>query len=391
MNVLHVCGQFPYPPLGGMEAVVYNLGIGLDSSRFSVRIISPSAADRREVHGNCELLGLQSRIVNNWISFPTLPTYRRITQEILWADVVHVHNPPETFNLLAGRRVLRLGRPLVLSVLSPGRLRYHPRFALRILGTFDEVVVQGLISAANLVQVKNVLDHDYVSRLTNRVQIIPDGIEDLFFSLPRRPTQQWAAAAHGGRYPVLLYIGRLHALKGPNDFVETVGLLRNRFPDLIALIAGPGTPSELHRILSRVRELGLENHVRYLGVLSPVDKVRTIDGSDVIVVPSLSDFAEGFSIVCSEAWARRKPVAAYPVGALKARVRNGANGWLAQSNHPPALAEAVKLALEVTNVQPPRDVVGWPQVVDPFERIYANLASSGTRKPFSAVSNPGPR
>jgi len=60
------------------------------------------------------------------------------------------------------------------------------------------------------------------------------------------------------------------------------------------------------------------------------------------VVPSLYDYVEVFSLVASEAWARRKPVVAFAVGELIYRVKHGVNGLLVKERNPQALAKALQ-------------------------------------------------
>ena len=66
-----------------------------------------------------------------------------------------------------------------------------------------------------------------------------------------------------------------------------------------------------------------------------------IDLSDLIVIPSLSDIVEAYSLVASEAWARGKWVIASNVGALKYRVKDGVNGYLCRPGDPIDLADKI--------------------------------------------------
>ena len=74
------------------------------------------------------------------------------------------------------------------------------------------------------------------------------------------------------------------------------------------------------------RELGLEDAVRFLGFVSPVQ--RAIEDAAIVVVPSLG---EGFGMVALEAMERARPVIASAVGGLPEIVADGETGLVVPS------------------------------------------------------------
>ncbi len=370
LNVLHVAGNYPIPPLGGMEAVTYFLPQELARQGHRVRVYGGSPTPRHDVVSGAEFRGLPAFRFSNWVRVPSWSAYRFLLQGLEWAEVVHIHNPPEVIPLLGGRAALREGKPVVYSVLSPGTLRRHPSLPYRAFGSVDELLVTHQLRRATAVQVKNSLDEVAMKGLNDRVRLIPDGIETGFFVPAPGPSTFLEDHGRVGREPFLLYVGRIHPLKGVSDFVRMAGLLRRDHPHLLASVVGPGTPEETAQLRSTIQREGLEGTVEYVGTVTTEEKIRAIDAATVVVVPSQSDFVEGFSIISSEAWARRKPVAAYPVGALKVRVQNGVNGYLADRVDPKALATAVTKCLSLTVQEVPRDVMPWSEVAREFGTLY---------------------
>jgi len=92
-------------------------------------------------------------------------------------------------------------------------------------------------------------------------------------------------------------------------------------PDLELELAGRGPLEPALRAL--VKELGLENSVRFLGHVVPVQ--RAIERASIVVVPSLG---EGFGMVALEAMERARPVIAAAIGGLGDIVRHGETGLL---------------------------------------------------------------
>ncbi len=374
IKLLHVSGRYPNPPFGGMEAVVYGLAVGLDSSRFDCRVVSATPDDRRETVGAAEFIGLRSMIAGNWVRFPSLGSARNLRAMIRWADVVHIHNPTETFNLLATHYAIRERRPLLLSVLSPGALAHHPRVLSAMLGSTDDLVLRSYFRRATLVHVSNDSDLGYVTRYTPRATMVPYGIDPRCLLQPPDPNAFRTRWNLGDRGPVLIYLGRLHPLKGPGDLIEATVRLRATHPRILTLIIGPSERSQLEDLQAKVRTLHAEGCIRILGVLEEGEKIRAIDAADVVVVPSKSDFVEGFSLVTSEAWARRKPVAGYPVGALKARVKDGFNGCLASGLSPDDLGAAIERTLQLSSITVPADVISSAEFQRTFVGLYEELS-----------------
>ena len=373
LRVLHVAGSFPIPPFGGMEAVTYFLPIELSKQGAQVKLISGTPHPRREKVAEAEFRGVKSFRLSSWVRVPSWSGVEEIRRELAWADVVHVHNPPEFVPFTAGWRSLRIGKPTIFSVLSPGNLHRHPRPLFRLVGSIDDFMVGHLLRNATLVHVKNRIDFETMAAITHRVSNIPDGIESEFFEPLSSSCPSLMECKTSTSYPIVSYIGRIHPYKGPYDFVEMLGLLRRSYPSLLGVVAGTGPAKEISNLRSFIGALGLTASVRLVGPLSTAQKISLIDASNVVVVPSKADFVEGFSIVCSEAWARRRPVAAYPVGALRARVVDGDNGYLAERIDPSALADAVTKALTLSITTIPHDVMPWSNVARTFFALYQSL------------------
>jgi glycosyltransferase involved in cell wall biosynthesis len=369
-----------------METVVYQLAQGLAHLGFDVRVMAPSRSPGTVIEGNVRFDGVRAAIVSNWIQVPSYRSIRELTRGIAWADFVHVHNPYETFCVLASLIALREKKPLAVSLLSPGSVRDHPRGGFRLVGRVEERFLPGILRRADLVHVKNLRDLATVRPLVPHAILIPDGVPDELLAAPREAQLFRERRGLVDAFPLVLFLGRLHPLKGPDHLVRAVALLREGFPLVGAVIAGPD-PDRLTPNLERLaRELGVGDRVRFLGMISETEKREALDATDLVVVPSLADFVEGFSIAASEAWARGKPVVGYPVGALVARIHDGVNGVLAKAVSPAALAKAMGEALTLREIPVPSDVVGWSTVSSRFAQEYERR----TLRPVLAEGNAAP-
>ena len=105
-------------------------------------------------------------------------------------------------------------------------------------------------------------------------------------------------------------------------------------PDVVLDVAGRGPLEPALKVYAR--ELGLEDAVRFLGFVSPVQSA--VENAAIVVVPSLG---EGFGMVALEAMERARPVVASAVGGLPEIVADGETGLVVPSADAEALAEAI--------------------------------------------------
>jgi glycosyltransferase involved in cell wall biosynthesis len=142
------------------------------------------------------------------------------------------------------------------------------------------------------------------------------------------------APPYSGGEPRLLCIGRLIPIKGHLVLLRALAQARARVRGVSLDLAGGG-PLE-PALKSYVRELGIEDAVRFLGFVSPVQ--AAIEDAAIVVVPSLG---EGFGMVALEAMERARPVIASAVGGLPEIVADGETGLVVPPADTDALAEAI--------------------------------------------------
>ncbi len=139
---------------------------------------------------------------------------------------------------------------------------------------------------------------------------------------------------YAGESPRFLCIGRLIPIKGHVVLLRAFRRVLDERPDVTLEIAGRGVLE--HGLKDLCRELGLDDAVRFLGHVTPVQ--RAVENSMAVVVPSLG---EGFGMVALEAMERARPVIAAAIGGLEDLVRDGETGLLVQPGDAESLAEAM--------------------------------------------------
>jgi glycosyltransferase involved in cell wall biosynthesis len=141
-----------------------------------------------------------------------------------------------------------------------------------------------------------------------------------------------------GRPLRLLWVGRFERVKGLEDLVRALAILRGSGMDVELELVGGGDPDYRASIASSVGAAGLGGRVRFAGpVPHGPELYARFARADLFVLPSRS---EGTPKVVAEAFAHGLPVVATRVGNLPAIVTEGL-GLLVRPGDPRALAGAV--------------------------------------------------
>ncbi|MDA8215208.1 MAG: glycosyltransferase family 4 protein [Nitrospiraceae bacterium] len=139
--------------------------------------------------------------------------------------------------------------------------------------------------------------------------------------------------------PIVGTIAILRKKKGHHILLEAIPLILKKIPDAVFVFAGDGPQKE--NIITKIEQLGLADKVFLLGLRKDIPNI--LKSINVFVLPTLQE-ALGTSFI--EAMSMEKPVIGTDVGGVGEVIRDGINGYLAEPNNPPALADAVIKILE---------------------------------------------
>jgi D-inositol-3-phosphate glycosyltransferase len=170
---------------------------------------------------------------------------------------------------------------------------------------------------------------------TAKVSVIPPGV-DLQRFHPIEKSVARAELGYAENEQLVLFVGRIETLKGIDTLIRALYYLGDNpaAKNLRVLIVGgdvedglANLESEMGRLLSLARELGLQDRVSFLGSRSQEQLVTHYSAADVVVMPS---YSESFGMVALEAMACARPVVASRVGGLKYLVQDGETGYHVQ-------------------------------------------------------------
>jgi len=122
----------------------------------------------------------------------------------------------------------------------------------------------------------------------------------------------------------ILFVGRADPLKGINELLSALSLIRDQ--NWKAYIIGIG--DDLHSYKLRAKKLGMGNRILFLKNLDYADLDEYYKRASVLVFPSMSP--ESFGLVGIEAMSFGKAVVAFDVGGPREWLKDGETGFLVE-------------------------------------------------------------
>lgn len=253
-------------------------------------------------------------------------------------QLIHDHGLWLPSNLSSWSVARRMGIPLVVSthgMLSPAALRWKGAVKSAALFLYQRRILNGAaaIRASSCLESKHLRDFGYRGPIAN----VPYGVE--------RPAAAGDRPSLRGRATrSVLYLGRLHPLKGIETLLRAWGRVRPRGWEL--LLAGADDDGYRVSVESMLRTHGLESSVRLLGPVGDDGKWPLLASADLFVLPSVT---ESFGVVVAEALASGTPVIATR-GTPWRELEEARCGWWVNATEE-GLAEALRDATSQSDAE----------------------------------------
>jgi glycosyltransferase involved in cell wall biosynthesis len=207
-----------------------------------------------------------------------------------------------------------------------------------------------------------------------KIEVVPNGIDCKEFDIVN------SDVTFLGRYGLeegsfLLYVGRLHPLKGVQYLIDAFKKVKKRHEKLKLVIAGKGDfEPYLRKVASRRKDVIFLGHVASLEV-----KKTLYENCLAVVVPSVY---ETFPMVVLEAMACGKPIIATDAGGTRLLVVQGKSGILIKPKDVTGIETAIERLLEDSDMRRRMGMFGRKLVeeeytvekmVDRTLRVYNSL------------------
>jgi glycosyltransferase involved in cell wall biosynthesis len=297
---------FPAWAYGGTPRLVYEMSQGLVERGHSVSIITTDALDaegRIHVDKTPVLVdGIQVfylRNLSNWLAWnhnfsssPSLvPVLRR---EIERCDIVHMHEFRTWENMVAYYFASRRKVPYVISthgtllrIVAKQHLKraYDLLFGCRLLRGANRLIASSQGEADQYPVI--LAEVGLADSADRRIAVVANGIDpqDLAEMPPRDEFRHRYNI--GDDEKVILFLGRLHAVKGLDLLVDAFLGLSDEDSSVRLVLAGPDEGEE-RRLRARSPQ-EVSERVLFPGLLTARDKLAALSSADVYAHPSESE------------------------------------------------------------------------------------------------------
>lgn len=379
MKINWVAPHF-YPETGGVETHVEQISNYLIERGHSVTVHTSAVSVTKENLPETGELG-EIKIKRYRPSFNRSFYMSRFKPVFYLGDIIVMEGYPSLTNDFIVKKYY--GRfPMVIYI--QGVVLPVSGTARRMKGLYDAMVGVKTLNLADRLIAMTELEKKWCAGegiSTDKIDIIPNGI-------PKEAFKRYDSNAPKKKFGLdryLLFVGRMYQEKAPLHLVNALGNLKDDFPDLGVIFAGPDQ-GEAVKVSALAKEKGLEDRVVYAGKVEEQEKYELLAGCEALVLPSQFE-AQG--IVFIEAWTQKKPVIGTNVGGVPYIIKDGETGLLYDYGDMDALTGHIRTILENPKEAKRLGDTGfaevgekwrWPVVIDRIEKVYEEAIEEFARR-----------
>jgi colanic acid/amylovoran biosynthesis glycosyltransferase len=179
----------------------------------------------------------------------------------------------------------------------------------------------------------------------------------------------------GGKPVVkILTVGRLTEKKGHEYAIRAIAKIVPEHKNILYIIAGNGPLRD--SLESLVSELGLRNHIKFLGEVEQNEALKLYQGAHIFLLPSVTardGDQEGIPVVLMEAQAMGLPVISTRHSGIPEVVVDGKSGFLVSEGDIDGLAERIEYLVEHPEVWPRMGLAGRRHIEEHYDIKKLNV------------------
>ncbi len=363
-----------YPTYGGSGAVATELGLALAGRGHEVHFVSYAQPFR--------LKAFNERVTFHEVKIGAYPLFEHPPYSLALAVMLHEVASKHGLDVIHAHYAI----PHAVSAIEAKALLEGSRRSVGIVTTLHgtDITLVGQDPSYFTITRYSIEHSDAVTAVskylrdetyrafqcaTCDIAVIPNFV-DLAEFHPRAP----GTCGDGASEKILMHISNMRPVKRLLDVVRIFARVREKVPARLVLVGdGPDRPAAERE----VEELGIADHVRFLGKVE--DVAQALRWADLYLLPTQ---VESFGLSALEAMATGVPVVGCAAGGLPEVVEHGVSGFLGPAGDVDALAAGAIGLLE--------DGVRWraasaaareraksfatERVVPQYERIYETFA-----------------
>jgi len=287
---------------GGTAERTFQMSRALAKAGVSCTILTTDASldnERQRQLGGARIVSCRSIWPRYFVPRFSLGKIERVVAQ---TDVIHLMGHWSVLNAIVYLMASRLRKPYV--VCPAGALPIYGRSKL-LKTIYNWMVGRRLIRDARFciaVTPAEIPAFESYGVERGKIRVIPNGIA--LDDVPAPAPQAFRARHAIGAEPIILFVGRLNHIKGPDLLLQAFINRREALHGHQLVFVGPDG-GMLAALQERVARHAMGDRVRFLGFLGGAEKYQAYFASSLLVVPSRQ---EAMSIVVLEAGITGTPV-----------------------------------------------------------------------------------
>lgn len=316
-------GMVCYPTYGGSGVLATELGQELARRGHSVHFITyaqPMRLDR-----------FQDNIYYHEVETPTYPLLEFNLYTLALAgkiidvakyenlDVLHVHYAiPHAISGYLAREIMQSSKPMRLITTLHGtditlvglEPSFHPLVKFSLERSDIVTAVSGFLQEKTR--------QNFAPDMP--IRVIPNFVDTNLYQRTR--CTQLERQIRGNGEHILMHVSNFRPVKRVQDCIHILSEVRKSVNATLLLVGDGPERSEAERL---VRDLGLVDHVKFLGKQSALPEILSV--ADIFLLPSQQ---ESFGLSALEAMSCSVPVVATNIGGIPEVVAHGDTGYIAE-------------------------------------------------------------
>lgn len=345
-----MCPNFPSPKISGYIDGIFRQKYAriLRSRGHEVFVVTTKIEGMPpfEEVGGIKVFRVPSRVIKK-IRYP-IPAFTELIRTILnvvekyKVDVIEFNNHMflTSLPIFIIRRIVKT--PITLSIDGLNGITYFSgsKF-VDLVGLFYTMTLGAqMFRKADGIRLSHTALIKYLRRMgvsQSRLYVVYNAVDLAVFHPNYDALAQRKDLGIGLKDTVVLYVGRLDAVKGVGYLISAAKNLMKKYGSLKLLLVGDGALYQEYREMAK----GFESQIIFTGVRRDIPPLMNI--ADILVLPSL---AEGCPNIVLEAAATATPVVATSVGASPEIIIDGKTGFLVHPRGAKELERMLQLLIE---------------------------------------------
>jgi len=365
-------GWFPQTP-GGLDRYVYELTHFLAAGQDRVELCGVGLPAEAQLTSSVELTNLGSPDSQLWRRLWSIRN-NFLSRRSAKPDAINLHFALYSLPLL---KILPEEVPITVTFHGPWALECKQEGVGKLGVFFRHWVEQKVYDRCDrfIVLSKafgNILHQEYQVPW-NKIHVIPGGVDITRFQANLSRQQARLQLNWPQDRNILFTPRRLVHRMGLDKLLNAIAILKPRIPDIWLAIAGRGPlQSSLEQ---QAIDLGLSNHVKFLGFLPDEQLPIAYQAADLSVMPSQS--LEGFGLALIESLACGTPALCTPVGGMPEVLTPFSPHLITSSLEETAIAGGIEELLTGKVSMPSRTACreyastyfSWPKIVQQVREV----------------------